>query len=74
MPSGDNAGLSGDYHYSSGRKWFTCAFSGFNFPLERAVRQRGLLVADIFADAPARLENIDPRTLEFSELDNVYGL
>ena len=79
MPSGDitaggTAGVSGDYHYSSGRKWFTCAISGTNYPMERAVRQRGLLVADIYADSANRLQAQDPRVLEFTEEDNPYGL
>ena len=46
---------------NSGRKWFICDRSGWDFPEDRMVREGGFRVGDIFADDPGRQLDPDPR-------------
>jgi hypothetical protein len=52
----------------TGEKWFTCDYSGFEFPVSRRRYQRGFAVADIYYDEPGgQSEGTDPRGINLDE-------
>lgn len=60
-------------HGMRGQKRFRCDLSGFYFPITERVFQRGLQVAQRFADEPGRQQDNDPRSLRFEGRENHYG-
>lgn len=57
----------------TGEKWFTCDYSGFEYPVSRRRFQRGLQVADTFYDEPGgQSEGQDPRGVALDDVESPY--
>ena len=57
----------------TGERWFTCARSGFEYPVSRRRFQNGLPIADDFVDEPGgRSEAQDPRVVSLTTGDHPH--